>query len=66
MMGWNTVYAVEENLDDWVYKFVKEATSRKIYTPMDLEPVTHEEYELKWNRFCDELFAENDCERHEN
>ncbi len=62
MMGWNTVYAVEENADDWVYKFVKEATSRKICTPMDMELVTHEEYELKWNRFCDELFAENDCE----
>ncbi len=60
MMGWKTVYAVEENSDDWVYKFVKEAACRKIYTPMDMELVTHEEYESKWNRFCDELFAEND------
>lgn len=62
MMGWHTVYAVEEKSDDWAYKFVDEAVRRKIFTPMDMKRVAHEEYEKKWNNFCDELFAESDGE----
>lgn len=60
MMGWNTIYAVEEASDEWVYQFVQEAVHRKIFTPMDMQLVSHEEYETKWNRFCDELFSEMD------
>lgn len=62
MMGWNTVYAVAENSDSWVYTFVEEATRRNICTPMDMKLVSHEEYEIKWNSFCDALFAESDRE----
>ncbi len=58
MKGWRSVYAVVESSDDWVFTFVKEAIERNIRTPMDMKLVTHQEYDVKWNQFCDELFAE--------
>ncbi|MBD5485747.1 MAG: hypothetical protein HDR18_09600 [Lachnospiraceae bacterium] len=58
MKGWRYVRAVEETSDDWVYRFVAEAQKRNIYTPKDMMLVSHEEYEEKWNRFCDEIFAD--------
>ena len=57
MKGWNSVYAVEEKSDEWIYTFVREAMNRKIYTPMDMTMISHREYEEKWNGFCDALFA---------
>lgn len=58
MKGWRYVRAVEETSDDWVYRFVAEAQKRNIYTPKDMMLISHEEYEEKWNRFCDEIFAD--------
>ena len=58
MKGWEYVRAVEETSDDWVYRFVAEAQKRNIYTPKDMMLISHEEYEEKWNHFCDEIFAD--------
>ncbi len=58
MKGWTTVRAVIEASDDWVYRFVDEARKRGVYTPNDMSLISHSEYEQKWNRFCDEIFAE--------
>lgn len=58
MNGWTTVRAVVETSDDWVYRFVDEAQKRGVYTPKDISLISHSEYEQKWNRFCDEIFAE--------
>ncbi len=55
--GWGCVRAVAEESDDWVYGFVGEAEKRGVFSPADLTPLTHEEYEVKWNRFCDGFFA---------
>ena len=41
---------------DWVQKFVHEALLRGILTPYDMQVLSHSEYDLKWNKFCDELF----------
>lgn len=57
MQGWECVRAVVESSDDWVYKFVTEAQKRGIYTPKEMTLVSHDEYEEKWNRFCDDFFA---------
>ncbi|MBO5254122.1 MAG: hypothetical protein J6C51_09300 [Clostridia bacterium] len=64
MKGWTCVRAVVESSDEWVYKFVAEAQKRGVYTPKDMTLVSHDEYEVKWNRFCDEFFA-NGGERYE-
>ena len=58
MKGWECVRAVVESSDDWVYKFVTEAQKRGIYTPKEMTLVSHDEYEEKWNCFCDQFFAE--------
>ena len=58
MKGWECVRAVVESSDDWVYKFVTEAQKRGIYTPKEMTLVSHDEYEEKWIRFCDQFFEE--------
>ena len=57
LKGWDCVRAVVETSDDWVYKMVDEAQKRGIYTPKEMTLVSHDEYEIKWNRFCDDFFA---------
>ena len=57
LKGWECIRAVVESSDDWVYKFVTEAQKREIYTPKEMALVSHDEYEKKWNRFCDDFFA---------
>ena len=57
MKGWECVRAVVESSDNWVHKFVTEAQKRGIYTPKEMSLVSHNEYEEKWNRFCDDFFA---------
>lgn len=58
MNGWESVRAVVDTSDDWVYRFVEEAQKRGVFKPKDMMLVGHEEYKEKWDRFCDELFAE--------
>lgn len=57
MNGWACVRAVVETSDSWVYKFVEEAQNRGVYTPKDMVFVSHAEYEERWLRFCEDLFA---------
>lgn len=57
MKGWGEVRAVVDASNDYIYGFVEEAKRRKIYSPHDMELVSHSEYEEKWNRFCDDYFA---------
>lgn len=60
MMGWTEVRAVEEASGDYIFDFVEEARRRNIRSPFDLEPVDHNTYEQKWNRFCDDFFAQRE------
>lgn len=45
---------------DYLEYFVTEAQKRNIYTPHDLTKLEHDEYEEKWNGFCDAYFAQGD------
>lgn len=60
MKGWKSVRAVLDTSDDWIFRFIAEAQGRNIFRPKDMVAVSHEEYEEKWNRFCDALFAEEE------
>lgn len=53
---WKTVRAVISETDEWIRRFVEEAEKRCIYLPSDLQLVSHEEYEICWNMFCDKMF----------
>lgn len=57
MKDWEYVRAVAVPSDDWTYKFVSEAQKHGIYVPNDMTLVSHAEYEEKWDRFCNDLFA---------
>ena len=54
--GFQSVKGIIVQGDEWLYKFVEEAITRNVKTPYDLEVLSHEEYDIKWNRFCDEFF----------
>ena len=56
MKGWKNVRAVIEVSDSWVYDFVEEARKRDIRSPGDMALVAHDDYEEKWNKFCDRYF----------
>lgn len=60
MKGWDTVRAVSDASNDYIYGFVEEAKRRNIRVPKDMELVSHLEYEEKWNRFCDAYFANDE------
>ncbi|MBR4470845.1 MAG: hypothetical protein IKS54_06005 [Erysipelotrichaceae bacterium] len=55
--GYSFSNAVLVESDDWVWKFVNEARKRNIYKPSDMVLLSHEEYEISWNRYCDDVFA---------
>ncbi len=57
MNGWTEVRATEDSVDDYIWEFVKEARKRHVHTPRDLAPISHSEYERKWDQFCDDFFA---------
>ncbi len=55
--GWETVNAVKDTSDDFIFRFVSEAERRGIRTAGDMELVDHCIYKVKWNQFCDDFFA---------
>lgn len=57
MMGWTNIRAVEETSGDYIYGFVEEAQKRGIHSPYDMKLLSHADYDVKWNQFCDAYFA---------
>ena len=58
--GFATVKAVESETADWVWSFVHEAERRNILCPRDMILLPHEQYEIQWNQYCDEVFSSKD------
>ena len=58
MEGWPHVRAVAEETDAYILDFVAEAQKRGIDTPADMALIPHAEYEIRWNRFCDDYFSQ--------
>lgn len=58
--GFPCVRVFLEDVDDYIYDFVKEAERRGIHSVSDMEELSHEEYEVKWNQFCDDYFSNKD------
>lgn len=61
--GYDHVRAfLEKDAGGYLLEFVKEAQRRGVFHVEDMEKLSHEEYEVKWNQFCDDFF---DTEREE-
>lgn len=56
-MGWTHVRAVETDANAFMFKFAEEARRRNVFSPYDLPAIPHEDYEIKWNKFCDEFLS---------
>lgn len=54
--GYEKVKAVISESDDYIWTFVKEAENRNIIEPKDMILLPHDEYLLKWDKYCDEVF----------
>ena len=59
-LGFKYVYAyLSEAFDGFDY-FFDEAKKRNIHIAKDLTLLTHDEYTVKWNKFCDEYYMERE------
>ena len=56
--GWTHIRAVVEEADDSIHAFVDETQRRGIRTPADMTLLPHAAYEIQWNQFCDDFFAQ--------
>jgi len=55
-LGYTSVFVYPDEYDETIFYFVDEAIRRQIYSVSDMELVNDEEYKLKWNQYCDDLF----------
>lgn len=61
-LGFKYVYAyLSETFCGFDY-FFDEARKRYIYTVKDLTLLTHDDYTVKWDKFCDEYYMSIECE----
>lgn len=54
--GYHVVKGFLTESDEWIHSFVGEAKKRGVCSPYDIKELSHEEYEIKWNKFCDDFF----------
>ncbi len=47
----------EKDAGGYLLEFVREAQNRGVFHVEDLKKLPHEEYEVKWNQFCDDFFG---------
>ena len=59
--GADAVRAVVSETDDWIWTFVREAEKRGIRRPQDLELLDHEDYVIRWDRYCDSVFGREEA-----
>lgn len=58
--GYEEVFAFIDGDPGDTHGFVAEARKRGVYTPYDMKRVTHEEYEILWDKFCDDYFEKKE------
>ncbi|MDO5096664.1 MAG: hypothetical protein Q4D65_08890 [Peptostreptococcaceae bacterium] len=55
--GFQTVRALVSNADDSIRCFVAEAKRLGVNTPHDLQLLSHEKFEIKWNQYCNRILG---------
>lgn len=56
LRGYESVRVFETEVNDCVLRFADEAMKRGIYKVSDIVLLPHDEYEIRWNKFCDDFF----------
>lgn len=55
--GYTAVNGFLDDTGDYIGDFVNEARKRGIFGIKDIKKLPHSEYEIKWNKFCEDFFA---------
>lgn len=58
LKGWNKIIVYDGSSNDFIFGFANEARKRGITKVSDIKKLSHEEYDVCWNKFCDDYFAE--------
>ena len=61
-LGFKYVYAYLSEIFCGFDYFFDEARKRNIFTAKDLTLLTHDDYTVKWDKFCDEYYMSIECE----
>jgi len=56
-LGYSSVYVYPDDYDEIIFHFADEAVRRNVNSVADMELVTDDEYKIKWDKFCDDLFT---------
>ena len=56
-LGFDSVYIYPDECDELTFYFVDEAIKRKILSVSDMEILCDSEYSVKWNKFCEGVYA---------
>jgi len=56
-LGFTSVYVYLDEYDETIFHFVDEAVKRKVHSVVDMEIISADDYKVKWNKFCDDLFV---------
>ena len=56
-LGFTHVTGFLTQADAWLFRFAEEAVRRSVISPADITILPHDEYCIKWHRFCDEFFS---------
>ena len=56
-LGFTHVTGFLTQADAWIFRFAEEAVRRSVISPADITILPHDEYCIKWHRFCDEFFS---------
>ncbi|MCM1488804.1 MAG: hypothetical protein NC203_10610 [Firmicutes bacterium] len=57
LRGWKTVKVFNGSVNECIFGFAEEARKRGVIKISDIKRLSHSEYEIKWNKFCEDYFA---------
>lgn len=59
LQGYKNIRIFESETNEYIFSFADEAIKRGVRKVSDITMLSHEEYEIKWNKFCDDFFGRN-------
>ena len=58
LQGYKNIKVFETEVNDFVLRFADEAVKRGVHRVSDIVLLPHDEYEVRWNKFCDDFMGE--------
>lgn len=55
--GWKSIRIFKTESDDYIREFANEAVKRGVTKVSHIRKLSHEEYKVNWDKFCDDFFA---------